>query len=169
MPASEVIHRHDVEGLYHEHHGWLHGWLRTRMGSVSDAADLTQDTFLSIISSGVCRDIREPRPFLVTVARRLMARSLRRKLLEASYLEALAALPESLAPSPEVQWLALEALQQLDMALDGLPVVVREAFLLAHLQGMTYAQIADQLKVSQSSVKQYLTKANRHCMFAIAP
>jgi RNA polymerase sigma-70 factor (ECF subfamily) len=168
MPASEVARHNDLEGLYSDHHGWLQGWLRKRMGSVNDAADLTQDTFLSIITSGVCRDIREPRPFLVTVARRLMARSFRRKLLETSYLEALASLPEDSAPSPEVQLLALEALQQLDVALDGLPAVVREAFLLAHLQGLSYSKIADQLRVSQSSVKQYLSRANRHCLFAIA-
>ncbi|NIF26558.1 sigma-70 family RNA polymerase sigma factor [Pantoea sp. Tr-811] len=168
MPASEAVRHHDVEGLYSDHHGWLHGWLRKRMGSACDAADLTQDTFLSIITSDICRDIREPRPFLVTIARRLMARSFRRKLLETSYLEALASLPEASTPSPEVQLLALEALQQLDVALDGLPVIVRESFLLAHLQGMSYAQIANQLNVSQSSVKQYLSKANRHCLFAIA-
>jgi len=168
MPASELAPQHDVEVLYCDHHGWLQGWLRKRMGSVSDAADLTQDTFVSILGSGICREIREPRPFLVTVARRLMSHSYRRKLLETSYLEALAALPEEAAPSPEVQFLALEALQQVDRALDELPLLVREAFLLAHFQGLSYAQIAERLKVSTSSVKQYLSRANRHCLFAIA-
>jgi RNA polymerase sigma-70 factor (ECF subfamily) len=97
-----------------------------------------------------------------------MAHRQRRKLLETSYLELLAALPEELAPSPELQLLALEAVQQVDQALDGLPPKVKEAFLLAHLQELSYAQIAQRLGVSSSSVKQYLTRANRHCLFALS-
>jgi RNA polymerase sigma-19 factor, ECF subfamily len=168
MLAPEAPRHQEVESLYCCHHGWLYTWLRRRMGNVSDAADLTQDTFLNVIASGIGREIREPRPFLATVARRLMSHSYRRKLLEASYLEVLADLPEEFAPSPEAQLLALEALQQVDQALDELPAVVREAFLLAHLQGLTHAQIASRLGVSSSSVKQYLSRANRQCLFSIA-
>jgi RNA polymerase sigma-70 factor (ECF subfamily) len=46
---------------------------------------------------------------------------------------------------------------------------VRQAFLLAQLEGLTYEQIAGQLQVSTSSVKQYLTRANRQCLFALTP
>lgn len=80
----------------------------------------------------------------------------------------LAALPEELAPSPELQMLALEALQQVDRALDGLPSQIKEAFLLAHMEELSYADIAERLGVSTSSVKQYLTRANRQCLFALA-
>ncbi|WIX26416.1 sigma factor-like helix-turn-helix DNA-binding protein [Xanthomonas arboricola pv. corylina] len=40
--------------------------------------------------------------------------------------------------------------------------------MLAHLQELSYAQIAQRLGVSSSSVKQYLTRANRHCLFALS-
>jgi RNA polymerase sigma-19 factor, ECF subfamily len=168
MSAVELVVQQEMRDLYCEHHHWLLGWLRKRTDNVCDAADLTQDTFVSIITAGGAGEIREPRPFLITIARRLMAHRHRRRLLEASYLEMLAALPEERAPSPEMQLLALDALQQLDRALDGLPSKVREAFLLAHLEEMSYADIAARLKVSTSSVKQYLTRANSHCLFALA-
>ncbi|KAF1067597.1 MAG: putative RNA polymerase sigma factor FecI [Pseudomonas citronellolis] len=168
MTAASAARPHDVQALYSEHHGWLFTWLRRRLGNGCDAADLAQDTFVSVMVANAVRDIREPRPFLATIARRLMAHAYRRRLLETSYLEALAHLPEELAPSPEVRWLALEALQQVDQALDELPPAVREAFLLAHLQGLSYAEIAERLGVSSSSVKQYLARANRQCLFAIA-
>lgn len=166
--AAEFTAEHQVATLYSDHHGWLLGWLRRKLGDSFVAADLAQDTFVSIIKDGSAAAIQEPRPFLATIARRLMARQHRRQLLETSYLELLAQMPEQLAPSPEAQLLALEALQQLDRALDGLPPAVKEAFLLAHLEELSYADIAARLQVSASSVKQYLSRANRQCLFALA-
>lgn len=157
-----------LHNLYFQHHRWLHDWLRRKLGDSFLADDLAQDTFVSIMSANASDDIREPRPFLVTIARRLMAHRYRRQLLEASYLEMLSCLPEAMVPAPEIRLMALEALQQVDKALDGLPPQVREAFLLAHLEGLSYAVIAERLQVSTSSVKQYLTKANRQCLFALA-
>ncbi|MGE0799325.1 MAG: sigma-70 family RNA polymerase sigma factor [Lautropia sp.] len=167
MSGIEFALRQRVESLYSDHHGWLQGWLRRRLGDAFVAADLTQDAFVAVISASSATEIREPRPFLVTIARRLMAHHHRRQLLEASYLELLAALPEEQAPSPEARLQALQALQQLDRALDGLPPKVKEAFLLAHLEELSYAEIAGRLGVSASSVKQYLTRANRQCLFSI--
>lgn len=168
MAATEFALQQQIEDLYTDHHGWLQGWLRRKLGDSFVAADLAQDTFISVITGGGADDIREPRPFLVTIARRLMAHRHRRQLLEAGYLDMLAALPEELAPSPELQMLALEALQQVDRALDGLPSQIKEAFLLAHMEELSYADIAERLGVSTSSVKQYLTRANRQCLFALA-
>lgn len=168
MPAAESAKYEAVHALYSDHHPWLYGWLRRRLGDTFVAEDLAQDTFVSVMTSSAAADIREPRPFLATIARRLMAHRHRRQLLEAAYLEELAAMPEGRAPSPEILCLALEALRQLDAALAGLPPKVREAFLLAHLEGCSYAAIAEELAVSASSVKQYLSRANRHCLFALS-
>lgn len=167
VSASDYSLPPTVENLYSDHHGWLCGWLRRRLGDSFVAADLAQDTFVSVISAGSAGQIEEPRPFLATVARRLIAHRHRRQLLEEAYLEMLATSPEELAPSPEARYLALEALRQVDQALDGLPPPVKEAFLLAHLEGLSYADIAVRLNVSASSVKQYLTRANRHSLFAL--
>lgn len=153
--------------LYSDHHGWLFAWLRRRLRDPFAAADLTQDTFVSVMTAESVATIREPRPYLATIARRLMSNRHRRHLLETSYLDMLAALPEELTPSPETRLLALEALQQVDRALDGLPPLVREAFLLCQLEGLSYAAIAERLQVSTSSVKQYLTRANRQ-LFALS-
>jgi RNA polymerase sigma-70 factor (ECF subfamily) len=156
-----------VEALYSAHHGWLSSWLRRRLGNAFDAADIAQDTFVNVIKAGDTTAIREPRPFLATIASRLLNNRHRRQLLEAAYLSALAALPEALEPSPEEILLAVETLQQVDRMLDGLPLPVRQAFLLAHLEELTYAEIATQLQVSESSVKQYLTRANRQFFFVM--
>ncbi|MNQ50959.1 putative RNA polymerase sigma factor FecI [compost metagenome] len=67
-------------------------------------------------------------------------------------------------PSPEQRWLLLETLQALDELLDGLPVLVRRAFLWAQLEGLNYAQIADRLDISERTVKRYMAKAYEHCL-----
>ncbi|WP_313062038.1 sigma factor, partial [Pseudomonas rhodesiae] len=38
--------------LYRDHHGWLQGWLRKRLGDREHAADVAQDTFLRLLVSG---------------------------------------------------------------------------------------------------------------------
>lgn len=160
--------RSTVETLYVHHHAWLSGWFKRRLNNSYEALDLMQDTFMNVITSGNVAEIREPRPFLATIASRLLAHRYRRQVLETAYLEALAVLPEELMPSPEARLMAIEALQEIDNAMEGLPRVVKQAFFLAQLEGMSYAEIADRLKVSASSVKQYLTRANRQCLFALA-
>lgn len=168
MPAPDLPLAKDFSGLYAEHSSWLQGWLRRRIGDTVAAADVAQDTFLSLLDGKTAAaEIREPRPFLATVANRLLAHRHRRQLLETAYIEALACLPEEVAPSPETRLIALQSLQEIDRVLDGLPPKVREAFLLAHLAELSYAEIAARLKVSASSVKQYLSRANRECLFAM--
>lgn len=158
-----------IQRLYIDHRNWLQGWLRQRVGNSSDAADLVQETFLSVLNGGALPDIRTPRPFLVTVASRLVLRRRQRRRLEETYLVRMAARPSEVAPSAEAHLLALETLQQLDGALEGLPANARQAFLLAHLEHLSYSDIAQRLKVSTSSVKQYLSKANRCCFFLMSP
>ncbi|MCE4063439.1 sigma-70 family RNA polymerase sigma factor [Pandoraea sputorum] len=167
MASSEAELREQVAGLYVDHYSWLTGWIRRKLGDASIASDLAQDAFVSIIHTGAVAGIREPRPFLATVARRLLSHYYRREALETSYLELLAELPQEHMPPPEVRLIALQTLSAIDRALDGLPAKVKEAFLLAHLLDLKYSEIAERLNVSSSSVKQYLLRANRQCVLTL--
>ncbi|MGO3741470.1 sigma-70 family RNA polymerase sigma factor [Kerstersia sp.] len=167
MSVKALAPADPVDALYQDHQGWLHGWLRRRLGNDADAADLVQDTFLSVICSGKAAEIIEPRSYLTTIARCLVAHRYRRRQLEEAYLQALAALPEEVEMSPETRALALETLQRLDKMLDGLPPRVREAFVMVHLQGASYQEVAQALGVSASSVKQYLMRANQQAFLVL--
>ncbi|WP_175651003.1 sigma-70 family RNA polymerase sigma factor [Pseudomonas sp. Marseille-P9899] len=153
--------------LYRDHSSWLRGWLRRRLGDGERAADLTQDTFLRLITGTVVHPLREPRNFLATVAKRVMVDHLRRRTLEQAYLAALAQEPELLEVSPEDRVLMLETLLQLDAMLDGLGPKVRMAFFLAQLDGLPYVQIAERLGVSLSSVTKYIARATEQCLLFI--
>lgn len=158
-PVQQAMH-----ALYTDHHGWLHGWLRKKVGCGFDAADLAHDTFLRVLTSPRLDEVREPRAFLTTVAHGVMVNFLRRRDLERAYLDALATQPEALAPSPEERAIIVETLLEIDVMLKGLGPRVRQAFLLSQLQGLRYAEIAERLGVSVSMIKKYMLQAITHCM-----
>ncbi|MCY1275156.1 putative RNA polymerase sigma factor FecI [compost metagenome] len=156
-------HTLSVQALYREHHGWLHGWLRSKLGNAADAADLAQDTFLRLLLRSDLLELRTPRAFLRTVARGLVIDHWRREELERAYLESIAHLPEAETPSVETRELVLELLESIARMLDGLKPKVRTAFLLAQCEGLPHAQIAEHLGVSIRSVERYVADALYHC------
>lgn len=153
--------------LYSDHHSWLHRWLSVKLGNASDAADLAQDTFTRILGRADLAGVREPRAFLTTVAKGVLVNWYQRQALERAYLEALAALPEPTAISPEQRLLILETLHDIDTMLDALPPKVKQAFLLAQLDGMAYADIAEQLGMSLITIKRYMKQAFLQCLLAM--
>ncbi|WP_460356085.1 MULTISPECIES: sigma-70 family RNA polymerase sigma factor [unclassified Pseudomonas] len=158
---------HPVESLYHDHHSWLTGWLRRRLGCPDSAADLAQDTFIRVLSARDPAVIIEPRAFLTTLAKRVLFNHYRRQDLERAYLDTLAQMPEVTAPSEEDKAIILQTLIELDQLLDGLPRLVKRAFLLAQVDGLTYPQIATELSISVATVKRHLHKAALRCYFAL--
>ncbi|PMQ17413.1 sigma-70 family RNA polymerase sigma factor [Janthinobacterium sp. AD80] len=171
MPAADFALQQDhsspmpaAQALYQQHHGWLYGWLRYKLGNAADAADLAHDTFIRILAGRDIAAISQPRAYLTTVARGILINWYQRQALERAYLDAIALLPEAQAPSCEAQYLILETLHQVDAMLDALPAVVRRAFLLSQLEGLTYDAIAVRLDISLASVKRYMKQAFLACL-----
>lgn len=162
MPAAEAALQ-QIHMLYSHHHGWLHGWLRRQLGNSSDAADLAQDVFMRLLARETLETPREPRAYLGTIARGLVADHWRRRALEQAWLETLAHLPEAEAPSSESRLMVLETLLAIDRMLDALKPRVRTAFLWAQLEGLTCPQIAERLGVSLATAERYVAAALRHC------
>lgn len=162
---TDLVSTPSVETLYGDHHAWLQGWLRRKLGNACDAADLAQDTFMRVLGRPrELAELREPRAWLTTIAHGLAVDHVRRKTLERACLDAIAHLPEPQAPSPEAQLMLVEALVRIDAMLDGLSPKARSAFLLSRLEGLGYNEIAQQLGVSLSSVEKYMATAIRHCL-----
>ncbi|MDR0281569.1 MAG: sigma-70 family RNA polymerase sigma factor [Paucimonas sp.] len=158
-----------VQQLYRSHHAWLLGWLQRRVQNRCDAADLSQDTFVRLLASPrPDTDVREPRAYLATIARRLLANLYRRRSLEQAYLEALAALPEDEAFSAEHQAAILEALNAVEQVLARLSAKARRAFLLAQIEGHTQEEIAGIMAVSVRSVQRWLAQAYEECIVLAA-
>lgn len=151
--------------LYLDHQGWLRGWLRGKLSCPHDAADLVHDTFLRVLTSGEQTALREPRAYLLVIANRLLINRYRRRRVEEEALRQIAVVSErhdNRSPATIVAARDLLA-HVLRLLMEELPDKPRRAFLMARVDGMSYRAIAQRLAVSESSVKQYLTRALAHC------
>ena len=166
MSSGEPAFQSAISALYSEHHSWLFGWLRRKLGCAHNAADLAQDTFARILNARESvATLREPRAFLSTTARRLIIDQSRRKKIENAYLQELALTAQALEgfQSPEQILTTLEALEQIAFILEGLPEKTRQAFVLYYLDGLNQADIGRQLGLSDRTVRKYLIQALLHC------
>ncbi len=153
------------ERVYREHHGWLLNWLRGKLGCPDTAADLSHDTFMRLLLGAEASDLREARAWLLVVANRLLINRQRRARVEEDALRQVAVLlAREDRRGPAETAVARDLLAQVMLLLtEELAEKPRRAFLMARVDGLTYAQIAARLGVSESSVKQYLSRALAHC------
>lgn len=155
---------HKLGSFFSDHHRWLLQHVHKRLRNRADAEDTAAEAFCQMLNARVDPDgIQQPRAYLSTIARRLIFDRHRRRQLEQAYLERLALLPEQVAPSAEEQLLLVEALVILDQMLDGLPAVVKAAFLYSQLDGLSYVDIAARLSLSERTVSRYMKQALRQC------
>ncbi|QOJ10410.1 MAG: sigma-70 family RNA polymerase sigma factor [Nitrosomonas sp. H1_AOB3] len=154
-----------IDALYREHHRWLLMWLRKKLGCPQNAADLSHDTFVRLLSLQEMPVLREPRAYLLVTANRLMINLNRKHKVEAETLHSIAALLSERTEQDVAHVAAVRQLLEATvlMLIDGLDERSRQAFLLARVEDMTYAEIAETMQVSVSRVKQYLVKALAYC------
>jgi RNA polymerase sigma-19 factor, ECF subfamily len=156
-----------VGALYRDHRGWLLAWLRRNVACAQRAEDLSQDTFVRLLGREELKAPREPRAFLVAIAKGLLFDYFRRAALEQAYLTELMLVPADEQPSVEAQQLILEDLKNIDRLLGKLSSKARAAFLYNRLDGLGHAEIAERLGVSVPRVRQYLAQGMRQCYIAL--
>lgn len=154
-----------VDELYRAHHGWLQAWLKKKMSCQYYAADLTHDTFIRLMSLPEIPSLREPRAYLLVTANRLMINLNRKHKVEQETLCSMAALSADHSSQDTAHATAIRQLLEytVEMLLEELAERPRRAFLLARVEGMTYAEIAEEMHISESRVKQHLVKALAYC------
>lgn len=123
-----------------------------------------QDTFVRLMARRREHWGNEPRALLTHIAKGLVIDHWRRQEVEHAYLASLALLPEHEHPSPETQLFILETLCRIEAMLRALPTQTQTIFLLAQLDGLTYAEIAKQLDVALITVKRHMRTALIHCL-----
>jgi RNA polymerase sigma-19 factor, ECF subfamily len=144
-------------------YSWLKSKLRRRLWSQADAEDIASCSFLKLAEIRDPSSSREPRALLMVIAQRLTFEMWRRRDLERAYFETLAHLEDVVAPSAERIAEISQALVLVDQALAGLSQKARSAFVLSQVDGLTHAEIAEQLGISVSMVRKYIAQALKEC------
>lgn len=150
---------------FQEHYDDLLNFLTRRMSDRQQAADVAQETYLKLLNIDESVAVLNDRGFIFRVAGNLAIDTLRREQRLSGSLGDDLEYSQVVdpAPAPEAAFLAKERLGILDDALQQLSPNARQALLLNRLEGLTQAQIAVELGVSESMVAKYIGQALRHC------
>lgn len=138
----------------------LQQFLRGRLRCPDTAADLTQETYLRLIShrGGPIENVRA---FVFRIARNLVIDHVRASSRRSALDETIAYLYEVTGDSPELDNVvsAQQELAALSQALTELPPLTRAVFECCRLRHLSHQQIADELGVSISTVEKQMVRA----------
>ena len=150
---------------FDQHRGLLFSIAYRMLGSIADAEDMLQETFIRWQQAGQ-EDVRSPRAFLVTIISRLCITHLQSaRAQREEYVGQW--LPEPLVTNPGSDPLQiLHAAESLSMAflvlLERLTPVERAVFLLREVFEYDYSDIAAVLGLSEANCRQVLRRARQH-------
>lgn len=170
---------HTLKRLFLAHGRELQVYLTRRLRDAEMAADLTQETFLRYAERGAndqppadrAAAIVNDRAFLFRTARNLMIDHLRssaRRQTVTTPDDQLARIAED-RPDSETALGARQMLARVRHVIDGLPPRTRQIFVLNRIEGLSYAEVARRLDISESSVQKHLAKALVEIMRAVKP
>jgi RNA polymerase sigma-70 factor (ECF subfamily) len=161
----------DIEALFLAHGRELRVFLLRQLRDPQIAADLLQETFLRLAEQPALAGIDNPRSYLYRTARNLAIDHFRqeeRRQTRAMPHESMIDVPDG-QPALDEAADSRERMSYLRAALDELPARTREIFLLNRVEGMTYAEVALKIGVSDSTVQKHLARALHHVMRRMRP
>ncbi|BFI96385.1 MAG: sigma-70 family RNA polymerase sigma factor [Rhodanobacter sp.] len=159
-------HAASVEALFREHGRALVAFLQCRLGSLADAQEVAQETWVRMLALERPEQVDSPRAFLFRVAANLAVdRQRMRKFRDALPLDEAPEPPPELhlAPVPERHAAASAQWRNLGEALRELPPKTSQAFVLHMIEGLDFETIAQTMKLSARMVRYHVTRALAHC------
>lgn len=148
----------DPRSIFERHHLGVYRYLRRLLGNDAEAEDLTQETFLRVI-----RALPRYRPdgkeaaWIFGIARNLASNRRRDSARRPAPVGDLPETPSTEAPSLELR-----------EALDALPDLDRDCFLLRETGGLGYAEIAASCAITEGAVRSRIHRARGALRAALA-
>jgi RNA polymerase sigma-70 factor (ECF subfamily) len=156
----------DLKRLFLKHAKTLQGLLSRKVRDPQLAADLVQESFLRLAEQQRLEQIDNASAYLYRTAHNLMVDHVRQQQRRKTDLvphEALEGIVEE-RPGLDEQAERAQHLQRLQAILAELPERTQQVFRLNRLEGMTHAEVARHLEISDSSVQKHLAKALAYVM-----
>jgi len=156
----------DLKGLFLKHADTLRGYLSRKIRDPQLAADLVQESFLRLAQKPPSEHIDNSQGYLYRTASNLLIDHIRqeaRRKTDSVPHEALAEIEDETA-GLEAHAMVQQQRRALKQVMAELPERTRQIFRLNRIEGMTHAQVARHLDISDSSVQKHLAKALAHVM-----
>jgi RNA polymerase sigma-70 factor (ECF subfamily) len=157
----------DLKAAYLRHWKRLRSALKKNVGSNELADDAMQETWLRLASMRQpTAPIQDRQAYILRLAANIAIDLIRKENRHSTRCVSDEALLLAIAdgyPSPEIIAMDRDQLRQLAAALAQLPPKTCAALLMSRCDGLTHAEIAAKLKISERAVANYLVAAMRHC------
>jgi RNA polymerase sigma-70 factor (ECF subfamily) len=160
--------RDEYGELVRRHQEPMYRFALGMVGSADAAADLVQDSFIKGFTRLTkCRNADRFGPWVFTILRHLCLDYLKDRRRDTVTLEADAPFP-SAGDDPQAQLERADLDRAVSSALAALPDSQREAFLMKHLEGLSYDEMAELTDTSVSALKMRVMRAREglHAMLA---
>ena len=156
--------------IVHEHGAIVWRTLHRLLGNDADEADCFQGTFVSALELSRKEPVRNWPPLLKRLATVRALECLRRRRRTTNRLEPLAdgGGRDALAVDPLQAAGAAELAEHLRLALTKVDPLQSEVFCLAVLEGLSYLQVADQLRLNVNHVGVLLNRARASLQESVA-
>lgn len=147
----------------------LAGFAASKLYDLDDARDVLHDLFVKLWEDRYTLTINDNlRSFLFAAIRYKIIDKIRRNVTRQEYNVLLQALSEPQADAVERQLEAKELQHLVDQSLEQLPAKTKQIYQLSRNEYLSIAEIAQQLNLSEQTVKNQLTIALKHLKQAIA-
>lgn len=156
----------DLKGLFLKHAAALRGYLARKVRDPQLAADLVQESFLRLAEHRRGERIDNSQGYLYRTANNLLIDHVRqeaRRKTQTVPHEVLADIEDESA-GLEAQAMAQQQRKALKQAITELPPRTQEIFRLNRIEGLTHAEVARHLNISDSSVQKHLARALAYVM-----
>lgn len=147
----------DIDQLYRDERSSLVRFFARNRSAAHEAEDLAQETFLRIVPIGGSATIARPASYLRQIGRNLLRD--RARSAEQRHMAPDAGVEHAISDIDELGRLeARDSLRRLEAAMHHLKPRSRDIFLAHRLDGMTYAEIAEQTGLSVKRVEKIMSK-----------
>jgi len=131
--------------------------------SAEDTEEIIQDTFIKLWENREKIDTKQSfKSYLFKISKHTFLNKLRRKNIETDYRNQVLAEYSESDNTTENEIILADYEYFYAKAIDDLPPRRRDIFLLSRKRGMTYAEIADTLQISQKTVEKQMSEAIRY-------
>jgi RNA polymerase sigma-70 factor (ECF subfamily) len=161
--TAQRAHAELIEKLFREHNDALIRFLTLRLHSSQAAREVAQEAYVRLLSLHEPGAISYLRAFLFRTAANLAVDRQRREGVHSRATELPLFHELTDARTPERRVAGVQEIQYLDGLLAELTPKCRQAFILNRFYGVDFAVIAQEMGVSERSVRAYVERALIHC------